>query len=84
MADNLLKRSGTLANFVMKQIKNTNNAPPYVKARQDAHEADEAYKNAVRLLDRQRLALEDRIEETLKLLQKWELDRLRIIKDGKA
>lgn len=81
MADNLLKRSGTLANFVMKQIKSNSNIPPHVKARQEAQEADEAYKKAVRQLDRQRLALEDRIEETLKLLQKWELDRLRIIKD---
>jgi len=34
----------------------------------------------VRKLDRQRLGLEERVEETLKSLQKWELDRLRAVK----
>ncbi|KAG8788636.1 hypothetical protein FRC19_009933 [Serendipita sp. 401] len=81
VADNLLKRSGTLANFVMKQIKTGNGPPPYVRARSEAQEADNAYRTAVRRLDRERLALEDRIEEVLKLLQKWELERLRVVKE---
>jgi hypothetical protein len=83
VADNLLKRSGTLANFVMKQIKSGNTQPPHVRAREEAIEADETYRQGVRQLDRQRLALEDRIEESLKLLQRWELERLRAVKDGK-
>ncbi|PVG03325.1 hypothetical protein CPB86DRAFT_724005 [Serendipita vermifera] len=81
VADNLLKRSNTLANFVMKQIKSGPAQPPHVRAREEAIEADDTYREAVRRLDRQRLALEDRIEESLKLLQRWELDRLRAIKD---
>jgi hypothetical protein len=66
----------------MKQIK-TNAQPPHLRARQEAREADITYRTAVRRADRERLALEDRIEETLKLLQRWEMDRLRAVKDGK-
>jgi hypothetical protein len=66
----------------MKQIK-TNAQPPHLRARQEAQEADIAYRTAVRRADRERLSLEDRIEETLKLLQRWEMDRLRAVKDGK-
>ena len=81
VADNLIKSSGTFANFVMKQIK-TNAQPPHLRARQEAQEADVAYRTAVRHADRERLRLEDRIEETLKLLQRWEIERLRAVKDG--
>lgn len=66
----------------MKQIKTGSGQPPYVRAREEAQEADNTYRMAVRRVDRQRLALEDRIEESLKLLQRWEMDRLRAIKDG--
>ena len=38
----------------------------------------------MRKLDRQRLGLEERVEETLKTLQKWELDRLRAVKTGES
>lgn len=67
----------------MKQIKSGNTQPPYIRAREEAQEADDVYRTAVRNVDRQRLALEDRIEDSLKLLQRWEMDRLRAIKDGK-
>jgi len=56
--------------------------PPHVRARIEAEGADEAYRQGVRRLDRLRLALEDDIEESLKLLQKWETDRLRAVKTG--
>lgn len=36
----------------------------------------------MRKLDRQRLGLEERIEEMLKTLQKWELERLAAVKTG--
>lgn len=81
VADNFIKNSGTFANFVMKQIK-TNAQPPHVRARQEAQEADTVYRTAIRRADRERLALEDRIEATLKLLQRWEMERLRAVKDG--
>lgn len=66
----------------MKQIKTGPAEPPHIRARHEAQDADNIYRGAVRRLDRQRLALEDRIEESLKLLQRWEIDRLRAIKDG--
>lgn len=61
---------------------NANGEPAYVRARQEAEEADHNYRVAVRKLDRQRLGLEERIEETLKLLQRWESERLRAVKTG--
>ncbi len=54
----------------------------YVRARHEAEEADKVYRSAVRRLDRQRLALEERLENTLKTLQVWELERLRAVKTG--
>lgn len=65
---------------VSKAIGDRNGEPIHVRARAEANAADAAYRSAVRKLDRQRLGLEERVEETLKLLQKWELDRLRAVK----
>jgi len=83
VADNIVKQSNAFANFVMKQIKAGNDGqPPHVRARIEAHEADDAYRQGVRRLDRLRLALEDDIEESLKHLQRLETDRLRAVKTG--
>ena len=83
VADNFVKQSSAFANFVMKQIKASNDSqPPHVRARIEADEADEAYRQGVRRLDRLRLSLEDHIEESLKLLQRLETDRLRAVKTG--
>ncbi len=83
VAENIVKQSNAFANFVMKQIKASNDSqPPHVRARIEADEADEAYRQGIRRLDRLRLALEDHIEESLKLLQRWETDRLRAVKTG--
>lgn len=79
MADNIVKRSNTLVNLVQKAI--TQQAEPkHIRTRTDANEADKAYRIAIRKLDRRRLGLEERIEETLKLAQKWEIDRLHAVK----
>ncbi|KAF8202488.1 hypothetical protein BJ912DRAFT_1110792 [Pholiota molesta] len=80
-SENLLKKTGNFVNLVSKAL-NTNNSsePAYIRARQDADEADKAYRIAVRRLDRHRLALEERIEDTLKILQRWESERLRAVK----
>ncbi|KAF8892093.1 hypothetical protein BD779DRAFT_1670440 [Infundibulicybe gibba] len=79
--ETLIKRTGTLVNFVSKALNaSANGEPTYVKARHDAEEADRAYRIAVRKLDRQRLGLEERLEETLKVLQRWETERLRAVK----
>ncbi|KAI0693202.1 hypothetical protein C8T65DRAFT_668442 [Cerioporus squamosus] len=72
-------RTSGLANLVSKAFA-ANGEPAHVRARREAETADKDYRGAVRKLDRQRLGLEERIEETLKTLQKWELDRLRAVK----
>ncbi|KXN86633.1 Rho-GTPase-activating protein 8 [Leucoagaricus sp. SymC.cos] len=77
----IVKRTGAFVNLVSKAlVANASGEPAYVRARQEAEEADRAYRIAVRKLDRQRLGLEERIEETLKLLQRWESERLRAVK----
>ena len=83
-ADGVLKRPNLngFVNIVSKVIKD-NTEPPYIRARREAEEADKTYRTAIRQLDRQRLGLEERIEDTLKLLQKFELERLRAVKSGK-
>lgn len=77
----LLNRTSTFVSLVTKAL-NTQSEPGYIKARHEADAADKSYRIAVRIFDRHRLGLEDRIEETLKLSQRWELERLRAIKAG--
>lgn len=59
-----------------------NGEPAYLKLRHEAEQADDVYRLAVRKLDRQRLGLEERLEDTLKTLQRWETERLRAVKTG--
>jgi hypothetical protein len=79
---NLLKRSNTFVNMVQKAFTANGSDPPHVVARQDAETADKMYRVAVRKLDRHRLGLEERIEETLRTLQRGEIERLRAVKTG--
>jgi hypothetical protein len=83
-AEGIAKRGGTFVNLVQRAMNNAGQGgePPYVRARQEADAADKEYRVAVRKLDRQRLGLEERIEEALKTLQRWEADRLRAVKTG--
>lgn len=77
------KKTSSFASLVTKALStNGVSEPAYVKARREAESADQEYRQAVRQLDRQRLGLEERIEDNLKTLQKWELDRLRAVKTG--
>ena len=78
-----MKRTGNFVNLVSKAFNANNNEPAHARARREAEEADKAYRVAVRALDRKRLGLEERIEETLKTLQRWEIERLRAVKTGK-
>jgi len=81
VAGNLLKRSNTFLNVVSKALATDPNAEPHhVRARLDADAADREYRIAVRKLDRQRLGLEERIEDVLKKLQRWEAERLQAVK----
>jgi hypothetical protein len=78
---NLIKRSNNFLNVVSKALAaNPNAEPPHVRARLDADAADREYRISVRKLDRQRLGLEERIEDTLKFLQRWEIERLYAVK----
>ncbi|KAG6890096.1 hypothetical protein C0995_012045 [Termitomyces sp. Mi166 len=81
-AEAVIKRTGgNFVNLVNKVLSNANDGEPaYMKARHEADIADNIYRKAVRKLDRHRLALEERLEETLKLLQRWETERLRAVK----
>ncbi|KAH9074720.1 hypothetical protein EDB83DRAFT_2352927 [Lactarius deliciosus] len=78
VAGNLIKRSNNFLNVVSKALAaNANGEPPLVRARLDADAADREYRIA-------RLGLEERIEDTLKLLQRWETERLYAVKAGTA
>ncbi|GJJ11361.1 hypothetical protein Clacol_005593 [Clathrus columnatus] len=80
VAENLVKRTNTLVSMVQKAVAGNNNEPPHIRARNEAHDAEKLYRVGVRRLDRQRLLLEEKVEETLKVLQRWEVERLRMIK----
>ena len=81
VASNLLKRSNTLLNVVSKALAtNPSTEPLHVRTRAEADAADREYRVAVRRLDRQRLGLEERIEDVLKVLQRWETERLQAVK----
>lgn len=81
-AENLRKQTATFTNFVAKALTAGQGEPAHVRARHEADEADHVYRLSVRKLDRQRLRLEEGLEETLKTLQKWEIERLRAVKTG--
>ncbi|KAF9266919.1 hypothetical protein L218DRAFT_1074764 [Marasmius fiardii PR-910] len=77
----ILKRTNNFVNLVSKALAaNPTNEPAFVRARHEAEEADKAYRIAVRQLDRRRLHLEEKLEESFKTLQRWEIERLRAIK----
>ncbi|KAJ6581367.1 hypothetical protein B0H19DRAFT_1060957 [Mycena capillaripes] len=75
-----LEKPALLRLIFRKALSNQNAQPAYIKARNEAEEADHVFRVATRKLDRQRLGLEERIEDTLKLLQRWEMERLRAVK----
>ncbi|KAI0027804.1 hypothetical protein K488DRAFT_80972 [Vararia minispora EC-137] len=75
----ILKRGNNFLSAVSHALVQ-DREPRHVRARQEADEADRAYRVGVRKLDRQRLVLEQRIEEALKMLQKLETERLRAVK----
>jgi hypothetical protein len=83
-ASNLMKRSNTVVDFISRAVKNANapGEPPHIRARSEADVAERAYRAGVRTLDRQRLGVEEKVEEGLKILNKWEIERLRAVKTG--
>ena len=82
-----MKRTNTFVSIVQKAVSAATpvtSEPPHIRARHEAENADKLYRVAVRKLDRQRLGLEEKTEETLKALQRWELDRLRAVDTGQC
>ena len=82
-AGNFIKRSNGFLNVVSKALAvnpSSSTEPPHVRARLEADDADREYRVGVHKLDRQRLGLEERIEDTLRLLQRWETERLHAVK----
>jgi len=80
-----MKRTSNFVSIVQKAVNATtaaNAEPFYIRARREANEAEKIYRVAVRKLDRQRLGLEEKVEDTLKVLQRWETERLRAVKTG--
>lgn len=81
IAPEIAKTSGTLVDIVSKAWASSAE-PPFIRRRREATNAETEYRKAVRSLDRHRLKLEERIEESLKALQTWESDRLHAVKSG--
>lgn len=76
-----------MVNYFVKAVQTaTAPGPPedplHVKARKAAQEADVEYRKAVRQLDEHRCRVEERVDDTLKALQRWEMDRLKAVKTG--
>jgi hypothetical protein len=82
--EQVLKRSKTFLSVVQQAVSGEKSSEPtFVLKRREAGDAEKELQLAVRKLDRQRLALEERIDDTLRLLQRWESERLRALKTGK-
>jgi intergrase/recombinase len=73
-----------MMNFIQRAVKNVNSPaePPHIRARNEADAAEHAYRTGIRVLDKQRLGAEEKVEEALKVLNKWEIERLRVVKTG--
>jgi len=81
IAPEIAKTSGAFVDIVSKAWASSAE-PPFVRRRREATNAEAEYRKATGSLDRHRLRLEERIEETLKALQIWESDRLHAVKSG--
>jgi len=81
IAPEIAKTSGAFVDIVSKAWASSAE-PPFVRRRREATNAEAEYRKAIGSLDRHRLRLEERIEETLKALQIWESDRLHAVKSG--
>jgi hypothetical protein len=81
IAPELVKTSGTFVDIVSKAFASSAE-PPFIRRRREATFAEAEYRKAIRILDRHRLKLEERIEGTLKEIQTWENSRLHAVKSG--
>ncbi len=59
-----------------------NNEPAHIRSRREAKKADEEYREAVERLDVTRLRIEEQIENGLRLWEKWERERMGVVRTG--
>ena len=56
--------------------------PAHIRLRREATKADEAYREGVRAAEEKRLEMEERIERGMRIWERWERERLAIVKNG--
>lgn len=71
-----------LKNYIPSGLGGGNDEPPHIRLRRDATKADEAYREAVRSVEEKRLEMEQRIERGLRVWERWERERLSVVKSG--
>ncbi|KAL7424901.1 Rho-GTPase-activating protein 8 [Cryptotrichosporon argae] len=54
--------------------------PAHVRLRREAGKADEVYRNGVRAAEEKRLEMEEKIERGLRVWERWERERLAVVK----
>lgn len=78
---NLIKRSGTILNSISSRFASPSTPASKVqKARQDAQEAEKAYRTTVKRVEILRMTADQQTESHLQYMQKLELDRLHFLK----
>ena len=58
--------------------------PLHVKVRREADKADESYRRGVNVVEERRLEMEERIERGLRIWERWERERLSVVKTGES
>lgn len=56
--------------------------PAHLRLRREATKADEAYREGVKAAEEKRLEMEERIERGMRIWERWERERLSIVKSG--
>jgi len=58
--------------------------PSHLRLRREATKAEEAYREGVRTAEEKRLEMEGRIERGMRIWERWERERLSIVKSGES
>ena len=71
-----------MKNLIPAGLGASDDEPQHIKLRREATKADEAYREAVDVVEERRLEMEERIERGLRIWERWERERLTIVKAG--
>ena len=58
--------------------------PAHLRLRREATKADEAYREGVKVAEEKRLEMEQKIERGMRIWERWERERLGIVKSGES